>query len=40
LELQGTIRHTAFALQQRHHLCTEGSEVHQRPSTCARAASV
>jgi hypothetical protein len=40
LELEDTVGHTALALQQLHGLCTDGSKVHHRPSTCASAASV
>jgi len=40
LELEDTVGNMALALQQLHGLCTDGSKVHHRPSTCASAASV
>ena len=40
LELEDTVGNTALTLQQLYGLCTDGSKVHHRPSTCASAASV
>ena len=40
LELEDTVGNTALTLQQLYGLCTDGSKIHHRPSTCASAASV